>query len=170
MYRVRSEADVLRVAVAMNAGRSSLTEDSPFVAFSEEELEALGIARLDTRGTTLCELVNRWHLDADASPAQARELCRRAMQNGRPVRTLTKGMLRSPVEQATKNRCRAAVADREVCLDAECGHGRAASQHAAPEQQDPVDHAGSESATQKPLLEEGEEVRSQIQPQQKQPE
>jgi hypothetical protein len=120
MYRVRSEEDVLRVAVAMNAGRSSLTEDSPFVAFSEEELAQLGITRLDTQGTTACELVNHWHLDADASPPQARQLCRLAMQGGRPVRTLTRGMLRPAVDWATGNRCRAAVADTEGCLDAEC--------------------------------------------------
>jgi hypothetical protein len=120
MYRVRSEEDVYRVAVAMNAGRSSLSEDSSFVAFLDEELVQLGITCLDTPGSTACELVNRWHKDADANPSQALDLCRLAMQQGRPVRTLTKGMLRPAVARSTENRCRAAVSDAGKCLDPEC--------------------------------------------------
>jgi hypothetical protein len=120
IYRVRSEEDVNRVAVAMNAGRSSLSEDSPFVAFLEEELAQLGITCLDTPGNTACALVNRWHLDADANPSQAHDLCQLAMQRGRPVRTLTKGMLRPAVAHSTANRCSAAVPDAEKCLDPEC--------------------------------------------------
>jgi hypothetical protein len=122
LYRVSSDTDLHRVALALNAGRKagSLTEDSSFVAFGAEELETVNVRAQPTVGDTPCRYANHLHHDASASEDQLRQLVTQAIRAGRTIASLTKGVMKRVVETAIRDQCFAAVTDAVECKAEGC--------------------------------------------------
>jgi hypothetical protein len=115
VYLVERDVDLHRVAIGMNGNRDSLMERLDLVAFSRQEMDSCRIIATQSPGKTTCLHANRHHFDLTATESQLAELCRTAMESGRPVGRLKKRHLRAIVEQAEKEGCRAAVTDSEHC-------------------------------------------------------
>lgn len=105
LYKVSSLMELDRVALALNAGRSSLTEDLAFAFFPEDEIVAAGIPLSNTSGETPCQHANSLHVDADASPANLTAIVTQAIQQHRTVVTRSKGQMKEVVQRATQERC-----------------------------------------------------------------
>jgi hypothetical protein len=85
MYRVSSEAELDRVALALNSGRDSLTEERCFVWFTDEEVAQAGVPVAVTPGGTPCHLANHLHVDCNAQEADIYSLVRLAKAAQRDV-------------------------------------------------------------------------------------
>ena len=115
VYLVEGDLDLHRVAVGMNANRDSLMERLSLVAFSRQEVDTCSIVATESPGETKCLHANRRHFDLAATESQLAELCRTAMEAGRPAGRLNKRHLRPIVERAAQDGCRAVVAESEHC-------------------------------------------------------
>ena len=109
VYLVNTDDDLRRVALGMNAGRGSLKEAVPFVAFLPTEVRAAGIVMRQTPGDLPCDHANRIHYDWVATDAQLAALCEAAMNAGREAGNCSQGMMKDAVEKAGQERCRAAT-------------------------------------------------------------
>jgi hypothetical protein len=119
IYLVNNDDDLRRVALGMNAGRDSLKEPVPFVAFLPAELGAAAIQASPTPGNLPCAHASGLHHDIQATDDQLAQLCATAMQKGRVVGNCSKGMMTEVIAEATKEHCRA-VTDEGICLVDTC--------------------------------------------------
>ena len=119
VYLVNCDEDLRRVALGINAGRDSLTEPVPFVAFPVAELYAVGIEIRETLGILPCAFANRLHRDLVATDEQLEKMCEAAMRNGRMVGNCSSGMMKEAREEALKEKCRTASKD-DVCRVLSC--------------------------------------------------
>jgi hypothetical protein len=68
IYLVKTDDDLRRVAIGMNANRDSLTEAISFLAFNQSELTAAGISKPPTTpGDLRCNYANALHFDMTAT-------------------------------------------------------------------------------------------------------
>lgn len=111
IFLIDNDEDFRRVALGMNAGRDSLREAVPFVAFLPVELEAASIQATKTPGNLPCTHANGLHYDIEASDDQLALLCKTAMQNGRIVGNCTQGMMKDVITEATNENCRTATTE-----------------------------------------------------------
>jgi hypothetical protein len=116
VYLLEKDEDLHRVALGLNANRSSLTETLALVGFFKHELEFCGISLVLSLGDTRCSGANRRHFDFSATAEQLTALCHNAMQAGRNAGRLNKPHMRPIIEKAGQNGCRAVVADSERCV------------------------------------------------------
>lgn len=115
VYRVDSDVDLRRIALAFNANRSSYTERLDLVAFTPDELQrcqvpAEGVPELGTR----CDHANRRHCHISAMANQLRHLCELAMTAGRCAASLTTATMRDVVKAADQDGCRIVAADSTI--------------------------------------------------------
>ncbi len=115
VYNIESDEDFHRVAMGLNANRSSLTEKLVLVGFSLEELQASGILPEFSDGRTRCTGANRRHFEFSASGQQLQKLCKSVMLVGRDAGRLTAKLLGPIVEKARQDGCRAVVDESEYC-------------------------------------------------------
>jgi hypothetical protein len=115
LYRVSSESELDRIALALNAGRSSLSEECFFTYFTEAELQAAAISLTQTAGQTPCHHANHLHFDADAAEAQLVSLITNVLASGRDLVRRGKSQMKLVAEQAAKDQCLAAVANSPEC-------------------------------------------------------
>lgn len=120
LFQVGSEAELDRVALALNAGRASRSEECNFVYFKTDEVQAAGIPLFQTPGDTPCKLVNHLHFDSQATEGQLRTLLGLARTAGRGVSRRTEGNMKKFIVQATAEQCLAAVPDSTECKAAGC--------------------------------------------------
>jgi hypothetical protein len=120
LFQVGSEAELDKVALALNAGRDSLSEECNFVYFKAEEVQTAGIPLSQTPGATPCLLANRLHFDTDATEAQLLSLLSLAKASGRGVTRRTKGAMNTVLTQASAEQCLAAVSNSPECKAADC--------------------------------------------------
>ena len=109
IYLISNDEDLRRVALGMNAGRDSLKESVPFVAFRSEELRTLGIEATQTPGDLPCGHASSLHYDMIATDDQLLTLCSKAMTCGRVAANCTTGMMKEVVQEAISEGCRTAV-------------------------------------------------------------
>lgn len=119
LYQVATAEDLDRVALALNGGRSSLTEDVAFAAFPKREVEQAEIALVMTPGETLCHYANSLHCDADVEPSVLERIVALAVQNNREVIHYTKGQMKRVVEQGRHERCDV-ITEREQAIPPGC--------------------------------------------------
>lgn len=115
LYRVNSESELDRVALALNAGRSSLSEECFFAFFTEAELQAASISLTQSAGQTPCRHANHLHFDADAVEAQLLSLISQALISGRDLVRRNRNQMKQVAELAMKDQCLAAVPDSPEC-------------------------------------------------------
>lgn len=120
LYQVGSETELDRVALALNAGRDSLSEECFFVYFTLDEAQAAGVPLSPTAGDTPCQLVNSQHFDADATETQLRALVSRVKAAQRGVCRRSRSQMKKVVEQATQEQCLAAVPESTECQVPAC--------------------------------------------------
>jgi hypothetical protein len=109
IYLINNDEDLRRVALGMNAGRSSLKEAVPFIAFLPAELAAAAIEARQTPGNLPCAHANRLHHDIVATALQLNQLCNSAMASGRRAGNCTSGMMTSAAMAGTAEGCRTAT-------------------------------------------------------------
>ncbi len=119
VYLVNTDEDLRRVALGLNAGRDSLKEAVPFVAFLPAELQALTIQATQTPGDLPCAHANRLHHDIIATDDQLAQLCETAMKSGRVAGNCSQGMMKDVIAEATKENCRT-VTKEGSCQVATC--------------------------------------------------
>lgn len=115
VFRVDSDVDLRRIALAFNANRSSYTERLDLIAFSLDELQRCEIPadRVPEPGTR-CDHANRRHYHITASISQLRHLCELAMTSGRSAASLTSATMRDAVKAADEDGCHIVTADSTV--------------------------------------------------------
>lgn len=106
IYLVHNDEDLRRVALGMNAGRVSLKEAVPFVAFLPAELESAAIRANPTPGNLPCAHANCLHHDIQATDEQLTQLCQSAMQSGRVAGNCSQGMMKDIITAAKAENCR----------------------------------------------------------------
>jgi hypothetical protein len=127
IYRVGSDEELRRVAVGLNANRSSLSETLAFAVMLPEELRQFGILLTQTPGDLKCEFANRLHYDAVATDQQFEDLCRALMTAGRTEGRCTASMMRDAAQAAVDEGC-AAATNTTPCRVPACAAPSAASQ------------------------------------------
>lgn len=105
IYLVNTDEDLRRVALGMNAGRDSLKEAIPFVAFLPAEFESLDIRAMQTSGGLPCTHANRLHHDIVATDDQLIRLCEMAMKSGRVAGNCSRGEMKEVIDRATEEHC-----------------------------------------------------------------
>ena len=128
LYRVSSEADLDRVALALNAGRGSLSEECYFVFFTSAEFQDANITLEQTEGRTPCHYANFLHFDADAAELQLQSLVNQALTDGRDLVRRSRPQMKQVAEQATETRCLAAVPASTACETEGCPQAGSQSQ------------------------------------------
>jgi hypothetical protein len=114
VYLVNSARDVARVAVALNANRSSKTEPIFLVAIAADELGDLPIRQ--TRGQTLCRWANHLHHDLIVFDAgQLGGLVQRLLAAERKPKKFTKNAMQEALEDAFWEGCYAANPQSDDC-------------------------------------------------------
>jgi hypothetical protein len=106
VYLINTDDDLRRVVLGMNAGRDSLKEAVPLVAFLPTEFESVGIQVTQTPGNLPCDYANKLHHDLVATDTQLVQLCERAMRSGRVSGNCSKGSMNDIIERATREKCR----------------------------------------------------------------
>jgi hypothetical protein len=119
VYLVSTDEDLRRIALGLNAGRGSLREAVPLIAFLPAELEKLNIQVNQTAGNLPCSHANRLHRDIIATDDQLTELCQTAMNSGRIAGNCSPGMMKEIVDLATKENCRTVITIG-LCTVTEC--------------------------------------------------
>lgn len=115
LFRVTAELDLLRVALALNANRSSKTEPIFLVAIKPEELA--GIQVKQTQGQTLCTWANLLHHELIVTaPTQITALVQAVLAASRTPRTFTKPTMTLAVADAIHQGCHAATSDSKRCV------------------------------------------------------
>ena len=109
IYLVKTDEDFRRVAIGMNANRDSLTESINFLAFSQDELTAAGIAKpAQTPGDLKCDYANALHFDKSATAAQLEQLCTNLMARRRAAARCTKGAMKDAERLTIAEQCKSA--------------------------------------------------------------
>jgi hypothetical protein len=119
VYLVSTDEDLRRVALGLNAGRDSLKEAVPIVAFLPGELKALAIQVNQTPGNLPCAHANTLHHDIIATDEQLTQLCEAAMNGGRLAGNCSQGMMKDVINEATKENCRT-VTQEGACHVGSC--------------------------------------------------
>jgi hypothetical protein len=115
VYEVTSAQDLARVAIALNANRSSLTERLLLGAITADELSNIVVQR--TNGATLCKWANHLHHNLLATDlVKVAELARALQAAGRGLGKFTKKHMEEARESATKNFCHAVVVQPRRCV------------------------------------------------------
>ena len=115
VYLVESASDVARVAVALNANRSSKTEPIFLVAITADELANIVVCR--TPGLTLCKWVNHLHHDlVVADDTSIAELSQVLIAAGRKPRKFTKSKMQVALSSSSTDGCYAATSDSTSCV------------------------------------------------------
>lgn len=122
VYLVGSDQDLHRVIIGMNGGRTSLTNESHFIAIRASELDAegIGVDHTPEQGITNCRFANSLHHDLAAGDDQLRALCLRLIAVGRKAATFSKGRTKAIVPEAEAIGCLAAVPTSAGCRDLRC--------------------------------------------------
>src|SRR5262249_14348346 len=74
LWRIKSDVDLRRASLALNEGRSSLSEKLFFLLIFQEELSRLGIPFEQTEGETHCPEAAKLHFEAEFSLSKADEI------------------------------------------------------------------------------------------------
>jgi hypothetical protein len=118
VYLINSASDLARVAVALNANRSSKTEPIFLVAITGDELTDIVVRR--TAGMTLCKWANHLHHDLVAADnSRLSELSQTLVAAGRRPRKFTKKDMQEALDTSTNDGCHAANADSDGCVCAD---------------------------------------------------
>ena len=120
LYKVSSSIELDRVALALNAGRSSLTEDLSFAFFPWDEFVAAKISLAASPGDTPCHHANLLHFDADADPSEFTAIVEGAISRGQEVVVRSKGQMKVVVQQATRERCDVITARPDSAVEPGC--------------------------------------------------
>lgn len=109
IYLVRSDDDLRRVAIGMNANRDSLTEAIAFLVFSQAEMTMAGIGEpAQTPGDLKCDYANALHFDMTATDAQLEDLCVRLMKVGREAARCSRGAMKDAERLTVAEQCKSA--------------------------------------------------------------
>lgn len=119
VYLVNTDEDLRRVALGLNAGRDSLKEAVPFVAFLPAELQECEIQATQTPGSLPCAHANGLHHDIVATDEQLARLCEIAMKSGRVAGNCSQGIMKDVMAEAAKENCRTVTRDGS-CQVATC--------------------------------------------------
>lgn len=121
VYLVKTDEDLHRVIIGMNAGRQSLSSESYFLALHRHELEAVGmdINHTPSSGITRCLFANALHHDLPASKNQLRDLCLYLFQEDRKICYISKGKTKLLIPRAEADRC-LAISQSHVCQVTTC--------------------------------------------------
>lgn len=115
VYLVNSASDLARVAVALNANRSSKTEPIFLVAITGDELKDIVVRR--TAGMTLCKWANHLHHDLVAADnSRLAELSQTLLATSRKPRKFTKKDMQEALKRSTNDGCRAANEGSNCCV------------------------------------------------------
>lgn len=115
VYRVNSAVDLARVAIALNANRSSKTEPIFLVAISAGELA--GLCLRQNEGETLCQWANHLHYDVLVTdPTQTAVLARRLFDAKRELRKFLKKEFQAAIEYTSAGGWYAADPDSRSCV------------------------------------------------------
>lgn len=114
IYLINSASDLARVAVALNANRSSKTEPIFLVAITGDELTDIVVRH--TAGMTLGKWANHLHHDlVVADNSRLAELSQTLLAAGRKPRKFTKKDMHEALNTSTNDGCRAANEDSDSC-------------------------------------------------------
>ena len=117
VFRIETDDDLRRVALAFNANRSSHIERLDLVAFTPVELRRCQISSENVpESRTPCDHANRRHYHLSATQAQLHNLCELAMTAGRQAVSLTTATMRDVVKAAEEDGCQIVSSDP----DGEC--------------------------------------------------
>ena len=109
IYLVKTDDDLRRVAIGMNANRDRLNEVIAFLAFNQTELTAAGIGNLaQTPGDLKCDYANTLHFDMTASDAQLEKLCTELLEAKREAARCTKGTMNDAEKLTVTEKCKSA--------------------------------------------------------------
>ena len=107
IYLIATDDDLRRVAIGLNAGRSSLKEDIAFVAFTSAELQVASITLpAKTPGALKCDYANSLHHDMTATDAQLEKLCTDLMNSGRQAARCGKGVMTDAETLTIQEKCK----------------------------------------------------------------
>lgn len=115
VYRVTAGLDLLRVALALNANRSSKTEPIFLVAIKPDELAEIQVEQ--TPGQTLCTWANLLHHDLIVTePTQITGLVQALLAASRTPKKFTTQNMTLAVADATHQGCHAATPHSKRCV------------------------------------------------------
>jgi hypothetical protein len=119
LFRAVSDDDFRRITMGINGGRSSLKEEVAYIPILPEELAEFAIDVVQGAGDTLCRAANRIHFDMPADETQLNALCKKLIDNARPVISLRRNQLADWESMAKAEGC---LADRNSieCKVADC--------------------------------------------------
>jgi hypothetical protein len=118
-YEITSVRDLQLVAIALNSGRSSLTEQIDFIPFFASDFAGLGILSSKNQGDTSCTFANGVHWDFGGSKDQIAEMCRRAIVASRNVVRLQSSRLKKYLLAIKDIGCRVHP-DLSTCAICDC--------------------------------------------------
>ena len=92
LYLVRSWNDLVRVTVALNAGRNRLNDQVDFIAFGANDISTASINILpEIPGETDCAAANKLHVDIEASEySKFQAICSSTIDKNREAFRVTK--------------------------------------------------------------------------------
>ncbi len=126
VYVVNCAIDLARVAIALNANRSSKIEPIFLVAMTASELAGVVVQR--TEGATLCKWANHLHHDLVVTDSsRILSLAQTLMVVGRKPYKFTKKAMQEALDATAKDGCHAANQNSDGCV---CNHDLIASRSA----------------------------------------
>lgn len=102
VFKVENADDLRRVAIGLNSGRSSLTEQLDILGITQEDITVSGLDLERTVGSTACLHANARHYDIIHNDAAIERLVRRLVEQDRhDIRYNKKQMARAAEAAAT---------------------------------------------------------------------
>lgn len=115
IYSVQTEKDLIRVAIALNANRSNITEPIFLAAITPHELSNFTIRH--SSGQTLCNWANSLHRDIVAKNYTAiASLAHNLMAANRQLKKFTKPNMRKALAFTSNQGCHAADPQSNGCV------------------------------------------------------
>lgn len=114
LWRIEDHTDLIRISIALNENRSSLTEKIFLLPILPEELKSFEISQ--THGNTSCCHASRCHHDAKVETvSQIEHLVRMLLDANRDIGRMNSNKMKQAKEVVEKDGCHVVVVDSDCC-------------------------------------------------------
>jgi hypothetical protein len=121
LWRIGTDQELRRAAIALNEGRDSLKERLDLLAILPDELKQVEIRCTRTQGASDCPPAAALHYEADMDEGECRRLLELLLAARRVLGRCTRGKMIQAVELSQREGCFAAAQDSSSCA---CGEFR----------------------------------------------
>lgn len=115
IWRVETDRDLRRVALALNEGRSSRHEEIFLIPIAPKVLDDAGLKPIPTPGESNCPEAKKLHFEVAMNLDERKTLAQLLMAAGTRSVRLTKPEMRAAEQVSAQEGCLAAVIDSPSC-------------------------------------------------------